>query len=216
MFTRPTPWASYQCSSARRTRPLLNRTNATPLHFLQRPGPCRRRSRARSRIPRPAAIVRISVIGLTSSNGTAVLENQRARASNDLAAQRGRAAPSAATAGGQRISHQPTRRRSRQIVQPPRAHCPRQPPTAAEDERTCSELRENHSIRIPCEPGCLERRDDSLEGRRREFRASASRIRVQVVRFNERACCIGENVRDPASFEQTISPCGATSGYRFT
>src|SRR5437667_4491075 len=31
IFTLPTPWDSYQCSSARRTRPVLRRTAATPL-----------------------------------------------------------------------------------------------------------------------------------------------------------------------------------------
>src|SRR5213076_1791761 len=52
IFTLPTPWASYQCSSARRTRPPRTRTAATPLSLRQRPAPCRRRRPARSGMPR--------------------------------------------------------------------------------------------------------------------------------------------------------------------
>jgi hypothetical protein len=50
----PIPWPSYQCNSAGRTRPLLNRTRAIPFNFLQRRPPYALFKRARSRMEGPA------------------------------------------------------------------------------------------------------------------------------------------------------------------
>lgn len=58
----PMPWASYQCNSATRTRPLASRILATPLTLRQFPRPYIRWSRGKSRIPGPLAIVSISAI----------------------------------------------------------------------------------------------------------------------------------------------------------
>src|SRR2546428_11283891 len=63
------PCASYQCTSALRIFPLLNRTSATPLSLRQRPVPYSLRSRGRSRMRLPAAIVSTCEISLTISKG---------------------------------------------------------------------------------------------------------------------------------------------------
>jgi len=63
----PTPWASYQCTSAYRTDQLARRTLAFPFSFRQRRPPCRLRSALSVRMRRPIAIVSTSVISPTIS-----------------------------------------------------------------------------------------------------------------------------------------------------
>src|SRR5438132_8646792 len=61
------PCASYQLSSASRSRPSLSRIRATPFIFLQRPFPYKRRSLDSSRMPLPVAIVSTSARSPISS-----------------------------------------------------------------------------------------------------------------------------------------------------
>src|ERR1700742_5008989 len=57
----PIPCASYQCTSAGRIVPSMRRTLATPFSFRHLPLPYCLRSLARSRTPRPLAMVSTSV-----------------------------------------------------------------------------------------------------------------------------------------------------------
>jgi hypothetical protein len=63
----PIPWASYQCNSARRVRPLAKRMSAIPFSFRQRPRPYCFRRRATSRMALPTAIGSMSVMSLMIS-----------------------------------------------------------------------------------------------------------------------------------------------------
>ena len=70
MSLLPIPWASYQCNSAKRIRPLLSRTRAIPLSFRHRPAPYIFLSLARSRIEVLTAIVSMSRISPMISKST--------------------------------------------------------------------------------------------------------------------------------------------------
>lgn len=59
---RPIPCDSYQCTSARRHVPFGSRTSAIPLSFRHRRPPYNLRSRSRTRVERPRAMVSISRI----------------------------------------------------------------------------------------------------------------------------------------------------------
>jgi hypothetical protein len=63
----PIPWASYQCNSARRIRPLAKRMSARPFSLRQRPRPYCFRRRATSRMALPTAIGSMSVMSLMIS-----------------------------------------------------------------------------------------------------------------------------------------------------